>query len=302
MQRPNAGMTNEFEVQDYDASNCIEGGANEFEQSKVKEALPAASLKVEIEKMKAVLDTILYKGFGSYWAMQTTASKVTHCIFGFISAILSLNFLMATYAHSVWDRAMLGHHLQEDEIMVLYCQTQGCGCENGVLHRVHKLINEHFAGDEASENVKIYTQLYPGAPLYQFFSRFLQLLQVFFILTIFFGPMVCRKIYGYGADAVDKTQIRYPYFVEKLAVGGCMKKILMFLLCFIGINICVALMTITGAFEIYHGSDIVFSSLDSKRMVTPRDLMESFPRLDGQSSPLLESLADKLDVPVGHMH
>jgi hypothetical protein len=94
------------------------------------------------------------------------------------------------------------------------------------------------------------TELYAGAPLIQFFSRFFQMIQLFLLVLIFFGPMICRKIYGYGADAADKAQIQYPYFIQKLAVGGCMKKLGMFVLVFIGFNIIVALMTLTGAFEI----------------------------------------------------
>merc|ERR1719335_158359 len=140
--------------------------------------------------------------------MQTTASKVTHGIFAVVSAILSLNFVMAMFAHTFWDRSMLGHHLAEDEILVLYCQTQGCGCENGVLHRVQQLVYEHLAGDENSEKVKVYAELYPGAPLTQFFSRFFQFIQILLILTIFFGPMICRKVYGYGAGVADKANIR----------------------------------------------------------------------------------------------
>jgi hypothetical protein len=113
--------------------------------------------------------------------------------------------------------------------------------------------------------------------------------------------MICRKVYGdISNNENDKNAIRYPWFIQKLAVGGCWKKLGMFLVCFIGFNIIVALLTITGAFEVYHGRDIVFSSLDSRRMITPRDVMESFPRLDGKESPLLGM--ENLDIPIGHMH
>lgn len=316
MQRTNMNNVDEFGIEmqtvQYNADHTtleggadnIEGGAeqvfNNIDNMSADQSNVQTSFVQEMTSWRHSLDEIRYKGLTGYWAMQTTASKVTHGIVGVVSMILSLNFVMAMIAHFSWDRAYLGHHLAEDEILILYCQTQGCGCENGVLHRIQQLVYEHLAGDENSENVKVYTQLYPGAPLIQFFSRFFQLIQILLILTIFFGPMICRKVYGYGAGVADKANIRYPYFVQKLAVGGCCKKIGMFLLCFIGLNIVVALLTISGAFEIYHGSDLVFSSLESKRMVTPRDLIDSFPRLDGKESPLM-SMED-LDVPVGHMH
>lgn len=302
MQRSNVGINvNEFAGVTMENQNHVmdyEGGEASLSTNI---QTPEPSLKQEVEKAKAVLDTIKLKGLSGYWQLQTTASKVTHGLIAALGAIISLNFLFAMYSHFNWEKSLLGHHLQDDEVLILYCQTQGCGCENGVLRKLQKMIHEHLADDEGPE-MKIYTQLYPGAPLTQFFARFFQMIQVLLILCIFFGPMLCRKIYGYGADVVDKAMVRYPWIVQKLSVGGCFKKVGMFLVVFIGFNIVVALLTISGAFEIYHGGDHVFSSLESKRMVTPRDLVDIWNRVDGKESPLLTKYPKALDTPVGHMH
>ena len=108
---------------------------------------------------------------------------------------------------------------------------------------------------------------YPVLPTKMFYSQLFQYLQILFFVVLFLGEPICENVLGYA-------QGRAPEWLR--AVGQ--NKMGGFMFIWLFGNMVQSSFLQTNAFEIYHGDNVVWSSINSQRMPTYNDIVRGFKK------------------------
>lgn len=160
-------------------------------------------------------------------------------------------------------------NLKDGETVILYCG--GWGVE-GVYRRAVSLISSESEGE-----MRISRGPFPARPMNEYIAGWLFWIQIVMYISIFLGRYLSTKLFGVQrSEKTGRLVSKHPVFNFVEMVSNC--KCLWFLASFLIGNILITVLTNTGAFEVYHSNEVVWSSLERGHMPSRRNLEASLQK------------------------
>lgn len=124
---------------------------------------------------------------------------------------------------------------------------------------------------ESEGEMRISRGSFPARPLNEWIAGWLFWIQITLYITIFLGRYLSKKLFGVlQSEKTGKLMSKHPLFNFVEMLSNC--KCLWFLAAFLVGNILITVLTNTGAFEIYHSNEVLWSSLERGHMPSRRNL------------------------------
>lgn len=142
----------------------------------------------------------------------------------------------------------------------------------GVYRRAVSLISSESEGE-----MRISRGPFPARPFNEYIAGWLFWIQITLYVCIFAGRYLSKKLFGtVVSEKTGRLISKHPVinFIEMLSNCKC----LWFLAAFLVGNILITVLTNTGAFEIYHSNEVVWSSLERGHMPSRRNMEASLSK------------------------